>query len=286
MHIAKSSRQKNCTRHNQSQLHTSETLASKGTNQRKEKACPEPEDLEEDTLDAVVDDKILRKIIPTLPFTFQLDRNLKPEDWKDMYQVLQLHHLLKDPFQWSMDNKRFNLGSHWEELGASCQKICLKEIDFKYLMEITKGWNPTKQFRLLEDKPALQWLHTIQEPADQWQRVTIIHNLRKFPGEVKDTRAKTRPFLTNSITPTQNEHSVLTPEIDLKSDEMLLQMAQYAEQTQKKFEELQESHERMKKLTASMDKIVKVLQEGHAQLRKSSEETNKLLSQVFEEQHH
>ncbi|MBW0585128.1 hypothetical protein O181_124843 [Austropuccinia psidii MF-1] len=36
------------------------------------------------------------------------------------------------------------------KLGASCQKICLKEIDFKELMVITKGWNPTRQFRLLE----------------------------------------------------------------------------------------------------------------------------------------
>ncbi|MBW0467860.1 hypothetical protein O181_007575 [Austropuccinia psidii MF-1] len=33
-----------------------------------------------------------------------------------------------------MDNKRFNLASHREELGASCHKICLKEIDFKDLM--------------------------------------------------------------------------------------------------------------------------------------------------------
>ncbi|MBW0493112.1 hypothetical protein O181_032827 [Austropuccinia psidii MF-1] len=54
------------------------------------------------------------------------------------------------PFKWSMDNKRFNLASHWAELGASFQKICLKEIDFKDLMIITKGWNPTRQFRLLE----------------------------------------------------------------------------------------------------------------------------------------
>ncbi|MBW0563628.1 hypothetical protein O181_103343 [Austropuccinia psidii MF-1] len=34
-----------------------------------------------------------------------------------------------------------------------------------------------------------------------------------------------------------------------------------------------------------MDKIVKTLQEGHAQLRKASEETNKRLNLVFEEQH-
>ncbi|MBW0562712.1 hypothetical protein O181_102427, partial [Austropuccinia psidii MF-1] len=35
-----------------------------------------------------------------------------------------------------------------------------------------------------------------------------------------------------------------------------------------------------------MDKIVKTLQEGHAQLSKASEETNKRLNIVFEEQHH
>ncbi|MBW0490487.1 hypothetical protein O181_030202 [Austropuccinia psidii MF-1] len=49
-----------------------------------------------------------------------------------------------------MNNKRFNLASHWAELGASFQKICLKEIDFRELMVITKGWNPTRHFRLLE----------------------------------------------------------------------------------------------------------------------------------------
>ncbi|MBW0532824.1 hypothetical protein O181_072539 [Austropuccinia psidii MF-1] len=127
-----------------------DTLASKGTNQRTKKACPEPEDLAEDTLDTVVDGKKLREIISTLPFTFQFNRNFKPEDWKDMDQVLQLHQLLKDLFQWRMDNKRYNLASHWAELGASCQKICLKEVYFKDLMIITKGWNPTRQFRLLE----------------------------------------------------------------------------------------------------------------------------------------
>ncbi|MBW0563393.1 hypothetical protein O181_103108 [Austropuccinia psidii MF-1] len=51
-----------------------------------------------------------------------------------------------------MDNKRFKLASHWEELEASFQKICLKEISFKDLMVITKGCNPTRQFGLLEER--------------------------------------------------------------------------------------------------------------------------------------
>ncbi|MBW0532217.1 hypothetical protein O181_071932, partial [Austropuccinia psidii MF-1] len=127
-----------------------ETLASKGTNQRTEKDFPEPEDLEEDTLDTVVDGKTMREIGSTLPFKIHFNRGLKPEEWKYMDQVLQLHQLLKDLFQWSMDNNRFNLETDWAELGASFQKICLKEIEFKYVMVITKGWNPTRKFRLLE----------------------------------------------------------------------------------------------------------------------------------------
>ncbi|MBW0569026.1 hypothetical protein O181_108741 [Austropuccinia psidii MF-1] len=63
-------------------------------------------------------------------------------------------------------------------------------------------------------------------------------------------------------------------------------MSQFSEQTQKQVEELEASHERMKILTASMDKIVKNLQEGHAQLNKASEETKQRQNLVFEEQHH
>ncbi|MBW0496695.1 hypothetical protein O181_036410 [Austropuccinia psidii MF-1] len=51
-----------------------------------------------------------------------------------------------------MDNKRFKLASHWEELEASFQNICLKEISFKDLMVITKGCNPTRKFGLLEER--------------------------------------------------------------------------------------------------------------------------------------
>ncbi|MBW0551911.1 hypothetical protein O181_091626 [Austropuccinia psidii MF-1] len=111
----------------------------------------------------------MREIIPTLPLTFQLNRNLKTEDWKDMDQVLKLHQLLKDLSHWSMDNKRFNLESHWAEIGASFQKICLKGIDFRDLMVITKGWNTIRQFRLLEvrENRIRENQSTIQAIAEQ-----------------------------------------------------------------------------------------------------------------------
>ncbi|MBW0520164.1 hypothetical protein O181_059879 [Austropuccinia psidii MF-1] len=92
--------------------------------------------------------------------------------------------------------------------------------------------------------------------------------------------------IDRNITPTHMDYNVVTPQSNLNSDALFLQMSQFAEQTQKQFAELQTSHERMKTLTASMEKIVKTLQEGHAQLRKASEETNKILNLVFEEQHH
>ncbi|MBW0590110.1 hypothetical protein O181_129825 [Austropuccinia psidii MF-1] len=95
--------------------------------------------------------KPLREIILTLTFTFQLKRNLKPEDWNNMDQALQLHQLLKDLLEWNMESKRFNLESHCSDLGASFQKICLKEIPFKDMV-ITKGWNPNRQFKLLEER--------------------------------------------------------------------------------------------------------------------------------------
>ncbi|MBW0506930.1 hypothetical protein O181_046645 [Austropuccinia psidii MF-1] len=91
--------------------------------------------------------------------------------------------------------------------------------------------------------------------------------------------------INRNITPTQIENNVVTRKSNLNSDALWLQMSQEAEQTQKQFAELEASHERMKKLTASMDKIVKTPQEGHSQLSKAFEETNKRLNLVFEEQH-
>ncbi|MBW0483274.1 hypothetical protein O181_022989 [Austropuccinia psidii MF-1] len=69
-----------------------------------------------------------------------------------MNQFLQLHQLLKDLCQWSMDNKRFNIASHWEKLGESFHKIYLKEIPSKDLMVITKGWDSNRQFKGLEER--------------------------------------------------------------------------------------------------------------------------------------
>ncbi|MBW0531498.1 hypothetical protein O181_071213 [Austropuccinia psidii MF-1] len=265
----------------------------------------QPEDregLSRPRLDTVVNGKKLREIIPTLPFTFQLNRNLKQEDLKDMDQVLQLHQFLKDLFQWSIDKKRFNLGSHWAELGESFQKICLKEIDFRDLMLKRNS---------LPRQGILRFLQAHKEQANQLSSdFTLFRNQQisgqespifTIPGSFQEkTRIqgqkqdhlqpeeeRVRPNdpeavgfgerssqepevavnsfrisspINRNITPTQIDHNVVTPESNLNSDSLWLQMSQYAEKTQKKFAELEASHERMKILTASMDIIVKNFQ--------------------------
>ncbi|MBW0499802.1 hypothetical protein O181_039517 [Austropuccinia psidii MF-1] len=92
---------------------------------------------------------------------------------------------------------------------------------------------------------------------------------KQEPEIVLNTSRISSPINRNII-PTQIEHNVDTPESNLKSDSLWLKISKVAEQTQKKFPELQAIHERIKTLTPSMDKTVKTLQEGHAQLRKAS----------------
>ncbi|MBW0564081.1 hypothetical protein O181_103796 [Austropuccinia psidii MF-1] len=111
------------------------------------------------------------------------------------------------------------------------------------------------------------------ERSAQEPEVVVKHSRISSPGK-------------RNITPTQTEHNIVTSESNSNSDAQWLQISQYAEQYAKQFAELEASHERMNKLTASMDKIVKNLEEGHAQLSKASEETNKRLNLFFEEQNH
>ncbi|MBW0502275.1 hypothetical protein O181_041990 [Austropuccinia psidii MF-1] len=129
-------------------------------------------------MDTMINGRTLREIIPTLPLALQYNGNLKPEDLKDMDQVLYLHQLLKDLFQWSIDNKMFDLESHWKELGEIFQKICLKKIPFKDLILITKGWNPDRQFKLLEERATSirenkATIQAIEEQLNQMEPILI-----------------------------------------------------------------------------------------------------------------
>ncbi|MBW0465643.1 hypothetical protein O181_005358 [Austropuccinia psidii MF-1] len=110
--------------------------------------------------------------------------------------------------------------------------------------------------------------------ANDPQAVGLGERSTQEPEIVLDT-SKISSLINRNITPTQIEHNAVTPESNLNSDALWLQISQFAEKTEKQFSELQASHEKMKTLTASMDKIVKTLQEEHSQLSKTSEEAKK-----------
>ncbi|MBW0474446.1 hypothetical protein O181_014161 [Austropuccinia psidii MF-1] len=93
--------------------------------------------------------------------------------------------------------------------------------------------------------------------------------------EVAVNNSRISSPMNRNITPTQIEHNVVAPESNLNSDSLWLQVSHYGEQSQKQFTEVEASHERMKKSTSSMNKIIKTLQEEPSQLIKASEETKK-----------
>ncbi|MBW0591238.1 hypothetical protein O181_130953 [Austropuccinia psidii MF-1] len=92
-----------------------------------------------------------------------------------MDKDLQLLQILKYLVQWSMDNQMLNLASHWTELAEDCPKICLKEIPFKGLIVITKGWNPNRKLKLLEKRETRirEKQSTIQAIEEQLTRANV-----------------------------------------------------------------------------------------------------------------
>ncbi|MBW0526996.1 hypothetical protein O181_066711 [Austropuccinia psidii MF-1] len=89
-----------------------------------------------------------------------------------------------------------------------------------------------------------------------------------------------------NITPTQTEHNVVTPESNLNSDKLWLEMSQFAVKTQEKLDDFKRLNERLQRNAILQEDKIKAIQESCAQLSKASEETNKRLNQVFEEEHH
>ncbi|MBW0508686.1 hypothetical protein O181_048401 [Austropuccinia psidii MF-1] len=105
------------------------------------------------------------------------------------------------------------------------------------------------------------------------------------PEMVVNTARISSPTNRN-ITPTPTEHNVVTPESNLNSDKLWLQMSQFAVQTQEQVSYFKRLNERLKKNAILQEATIKAIQEICAQLSKASEETNKRLNQFFEEQPH
>ncbi|MBW0590746.1 hypothetical protein O181_130461 [Austropuccinia psidii MF-1] len=153
--------------------------------------------------------------------------------------------------------------------------------------ELSSGFTPFRNKQISgQESPFFAILGSFQEKTRiQGQKQDLFQQTRVRPNDPEAVgygeRSAQEPEvvvhnsiisspINRNITPTQIEHNFGTPESNLNSDELWLQMSQFAEQAQKQFAELEASHERMKTLTASINKIVKNLQEGHAKLSKAS----------------
>ncbi|MBW0495122.1 hypothetical protein O181_034837 [Austropuccinia psidii MF-1] len=195
-------------------------------------------------------------------------------------------------------------------------------------MEITKGWNPTRQFRLLEERETRirenqATIQAIEEWLNQTGPTLIPSGSQGFPGEDKDKREKKDIFqpkaervipngpeavglgerstqepeivvntsrlsspTNRNITATQTEHNVVTPESNLTSDKLWLQMSQFSVKTKEKLDDFKRLNERLQRNAILQEATIKAIQESCAQLSKASEETNKRLNKVLEEQKH
>ncbi|MBW0480712.1 hypothetical protein O181_020427 [Austropuccinia psidii MF-1] len=85
------------------------------------------------------------------PIFFPVQQTLQTRGFYRHQYISSAPPALKNLFQWSM-KKKFNLNLNQEEVGEKFQKIFLKEISFKELMEITKGWDPKKKLKILWDR--------------------------------------------------------------------------------------------------------------------------------------
>ncbi|MBW0542863.1 hypothetical protein O181_082578 [Austropuccinia psidii MF-1] len=89
-----------------------------------------------------------------------------------------------------------------------------------------------------------------------------------------------------NIYPTQTEHKFVIPESNLNKDKLWLQMSQFAVQNQEQVDYFKRLNERSQRNAIIQEATIKATQDSCSNLSKASEETNKGLNQVFEEQHH
>ncbi|MBW0531828.1 hypothetical protein O181_071543 [Austropuccinia psidii MF-1] len=308
------------------------TFKSQGTSQRTEKAFTEPDDLEEDTLDTVVDGKTLRDIIPTLPFTFQLNRVLEgygssssapitpqrsflmehgqkevqpsitrgrtcrkfPEDisQRDILQRpygnnqrMESHQGVQTPG--GEGNQHKGESSHY----PSYRRTAEPERAYSDSFRVTRS-RPNQLSSSFQEKARIQGQkQDILQPKVERVRpndseaVGLGEGSTQEPEIVVNTSTISSPTNRN-ITPTQTEHNVVTPESNLKSDKLWLQMFQFAVQTHKQLDYFKRLNERLQRNAIFQEATIKAIQESCAKLSKASEEANKKLNKVFEEQHH
>ncbi|MBW0536570.1 hypothetical protein O181_076285 [Austropuccinia psidii MF-1] len=257
-----------------------ETLSSKGTNQRTEKDCPEPhsggwQNNKGDNINVSIHTPIQQEPQTTGLEGYRSGSSAPPTPQRFVSMEHGQQEAVQTPGGKGIEDK--GESSHYPSYRRTVNTDRAYSDSFRLTRsrpnKLSNGFTPCRNQQAARVRPNDPEVVGIGERSSQEPEVIVNHYRFSSP-------------IDRNINPNQIENNVVTPESNLKSDALWFQMSQFAEKTQKQFAELEANHERMKKLTASMDKTVKTLQEGHAQLSKASEEINKRLNLVVEEQHH
>ncbi|MBW0521651.1 hypothetical protein O181_061366 [Austropuccinia psidii MF-1] len=111
----------------------------------------------------------------------------------------------------------------------------------------------------------------------------VARSTKKQKTVVNTSIAASSPMIRNDIS-TQMKHNVVIPESTISSNTLCLQFSQFVEEIQKEIERLHESISRLQEVYTLQTKTIHTLQEDYTELYKASEDTNRRLNQVLEEQ--
>ncbi|MBW0488477.1 hypothetical protein O181_028192 [Austropuccinia psidii MF-1] len=234
-----------------------ETLSSKRTNHSTDKDCPEPADLEEDTLDKVHGKQDVQPGIPLGRTKSKLPQDLSQRPYGDHQRgnPARNYRRTADPGREYSNSFRLTR-SKLNDLSSGFAQFRKQQISAQELPFFTIPESFQENTRIQGKKEDhLQPKEERFRPNDP-EASEFGEGSAQEPEVVVSSSRISSP-LNRFITPTQIEHNVVTPESNLKSDALWLKMCQYSEQNQRQFAELEASHERMKIVTTSMDKTVK-----------------------------
>ncbi|MBW0488542.1 hypothetical protein O181_028257 [Austropuccinia psidii MF-1] len=192
-------------------------------------------------------------------FTFQFSRNLKPEDWKDMdqrpygnHQKLKSHQAFQTPGGEGKQDK--GESSHYPSYRRTTDPDRSYSDSFRLTRsrpnQPSSGFTPFRNQHISGQEspfftiPGRLWEKTRRQgkkqdhlqqkearvrPNDP-EAVVFGERSAQEPEVVVHSSRISSPINRN-ITPTLIEHNVFTPESNLNSDALWLQMSQYAEKT-------------------------------------------------------
>ncbi|MBW0577521.1 hypothetical protein O181_117236 [Austropuccinia psidii MF-1] len=111
------------------------------------------------------------EILSDIPFHLTLNRDIPPEYWTELEEVLQIHTLIK-----KMEKKRIKLAMQVAEFGTKNQKILFRDMTWVESMQRMNVSNPKRWHKFLEERASIikDNQEVIQSIEEQWKELNLI----------------------------------------------------------------------------------------------------------------